>query len=394
MPTINNVREFVINALRQYHLLQVEAENTAVTTLLSDYVSYTNANTYYVAKETGKGLSTEDFTTAYMTKLDGIAAGAEVNVNADWSASSGDAEILNKPDIASLFGYAYYDSTSKHISFSYSSTSSELMYIDCANFIINGMVNNVSIEDYDSTDSQTLGTSYLFIDFNTVSGDGHTDIKIPLQSIFNPSNYYTKSQVDSTFATSAYVTSSYEYLKNVIIDNEEVTATAILDLNTNKVDKITGKGLSTNDFTTAYMTKLDGIAANAQVNVLETISVNGGTPITADSNKNIDITIPSGTQLSLANNAKTADDGDFTYVINNLAVNDHAITASYVGVLKQHQDISGKEDSSNKKTSLSVAANISDNYYPSTSAVSSYIGSLAELTSSELASIFAPASGD
>jgi hypothetical protein len=31
------------------------------------------------------------------TKLDGIAAGAEVNVNADWNASSGDAAILNKP---------------------------------------------------------------------------------------------------------------------------------------------------------------------------------------------------------------------------------------------------------------------------------------------------------
>ena len=385
MPqTFNNVREFVVNALKQYHQLQLEAELGVIQSQLDNYV----------AKETGKGLSTEDFTTAYMTKLDGIAAGAEVNVNADWSASSGDAEILNKPDIASLFGYAYYDSTNKHISFSYSSTSSELMHIDCADFIIDGLVNNVSIENYDSTDSQTLGTSYLFIDFNTVSGDGHTDIKIPLQNIFNPNNYYTKSQVDSTFATSAYVTSSYEYLKNVIIDNEEVTATAILDLNTNKVDKITGKGLSTNDFTTAYMTKLDGIAANAQVNVLETISVNGGTPITPDSNKNIDITITGGTQLSLGNNAKSADDGDFTYVINNLAVNDHAITASYVGVLKQHQDISGKEDSSNKKTSLSVDANISDNYYPSTSAVSSYIGSLAELTSSELASIFAPASGD
>jgi hypothetical protein len=33
------------------------------------------------------------------TKLDGIAAGAEVNVNADWNASSGDAQILNKPSI-------------------------------------------------------------------------------------------------------------------------------------------------------------------------------------------------------------------------------------------------------------------------------------------------------
>jgi hypothetical protein len=31
------------------------------------------------------------------TKLDGIASGAEVNVNADWNATTGDAAILNKP---------------------------------------------------------------------------------------------------------------------------------------------------------------------------------------------------------------------------------------------------------------------------------------------------------
>lgn len=45
----------------------------------------------------GKGLSTEDYTTAEKSKLAGIAAGAEVNVNADWLAVSGDAQILNKP---------------------------------------------------------------------------------------------------------------------------------------------------------------------------------------------------------------------------------------------------------------------------------------------------------
>ena len=33
------------------------------------------------------------------TKLDGVATGAEVNVNADWSAGSGDAQILNKPTL-------------------------------------------------------------------------------------------------------------------------------------------------------------------------------------------------------------------------------------------------------------------------------------------------------
>jgi hypothetical protein len=40
-----------------------------------------------------------NFTNALKTKLDGIQAGAEVNVNADWNATSGDAQILNKPTI-------------------------------------------------------------------------------------------------------------------------------------------------------------------------------------------------------------------------------------------------------------------------------------------------------
>lgn len=56
----------------------------------------------FVAKETGKGLSTNDFTTELKNKLDGIAAGAQVNVKPDWNASTGNAaEILNKPTIPS-----------------------------------------------------------------------------------------------------------------------------------------------------------------------------------------------------------------------------------------------------------------------------------------------------
>ena len=43
--------------------------------------------------------------TIMSTKLDGIAAGAEVNVNADWDATTGDAQILNKPTITSPFLY-------------------------------------------------------------------------------------------------------------------------------------------------------------------------------------------------------------------------------------------------------------------------------------------------
>ena len=52
-----------------------------------------------VDKVVGKGLSTNDFTDILKTKLDGIQDGAEVNVNADWDATSCDAVILNKPTI-------------------------------------------------------------------------------------------------------------------------------------------------------------------------------------------------------------------------------------------------------------------------------------------------------
>lgn len=56
----------------------------------------------FVAKETGKGLSTNDFTTELKNKLNGIEAGAQANVKPDWSAGAGTAsEILNKPTIPS-----------------------------------------------------------------------------------------------------------------------------------------------------------------------------------------------------------------------------------------------------------------------------------------------------
>jgi hypothetical protein len=48
------------------------------------------------------------------TKLAGIASGAEVNVNADWNAASGDAQILNKPTLAIVAeSGSYNDLTNK-----------------------------------------------------------------------------------------------------------------------------------------------------------------------------------------------------------------------------------------------------------------------------------------
>lgn len=60
-----------------------------------------------------------------------------------------------------------------------------------------------------------------------------------------------------------------------------------------KVDKVTGKGLSTNDYTTAEKTKLSGIAANAQVNVIESVKVNGTALKVTD--KAVNVVVPAAT---------------------------------------------------------------------------------------------------
>lgn len=67
---------------------------TAATRALT--ISSGTGTTLPLATGTDAGLmSSSDF-----TKLSGVATGAEVNVNADWNAVSGDAQILNKPTIS------------------------------------------------------------------------------------------------------------------------------------------------------------------------------------------------------------------------------------------------------------------------------------------------------
>lgn len=69
-------------------------------------LSYT-ASTRVIASSTGTDATLPEATTSNAglfsssdkTKLNGIAAGAEVNVQSDWTATSGDAFILNKPTI-------------------------------------------------------------------------------------------------------------------------------------------------------------------------------------------------------------------------------------------------------------------------------------------------------
>lgn len=81
-----------------------------------------------------------------------------------------------------------------------------------------------------------------------------------------------------------------------------------------KVDKVAGKGLSTNDYTTDEKNKLAGIAAGAQVNVIESVKVNGTAQTI--SNKEIDIPVP--TKLSQLTNDiyEVATSAEITAILN------------------------------------------------------------------------------
>lgn len=70
-------------------------------------------------------------------------------------------------------------------------------------------------------------------------------------------------------------------------DNWDTIDNAISDLSGNKVDKVSGKGLSTEDYSTDEKNKLKNIAAGAQVNVLENLTL-GGKTLTKN-NKTIEI---------------------------------------------------------------------------------------------------------
>lgn len=90
------------------------------------------------------------------------------------------------------FDNVEYNSQTKRINFKHGDTV--LKYIDATDFIKDGMVNDVQITTPESGDN--AGQVCLLVTFNTDAGK--EDIELPLTSIFNPNNYYTKTQIDQS----------------------------------------------------------------------------------------------------------------------------------------------------------------------------------------------------
>lgn len=81
-------------------------------------------------------------------KLNGIAAGAEVNVNADWNATEGDAFILNKPTLATVATSGNYSDLNGKPTLSTVATTGN--YNDLENIPDLTLVDAINIEDASS----------------------------------------------------------------------------------------------------------------------------------------------------------------------------------------------------------------------------------------------------
>ena len=168
----------------------------------------------------------EEITPANLRTMINVADGAEVNVQADWSSSSGDSQILNKPTIPSNIGDL------SNVSSSTPSTNQVLKWD---------------------------GSAWSPAADSTSSGGGG-DVN---QNAF--SNVAVSGQ-DTVAADSTTDTLNIAAGSNVTIttnaSNDTVT---IASTDTNTTYSVGDGGLTQNNFTDALKTKLDGIETSADV---------------------------------------------------------------------------------------------------------------------------------
>lgn len=131
-----------------------------------------------------------------------------------------------------------------------------------------GSVENVSTNDQAPTysDTTTLATLTSGEKLNVAMQKTKLAITTLINHVANISNPHsvTKSQV------------GLGNCNNTSDVNKPISTATQTALN-NKVDKVTGMGLSTNDYTTAEKTKLAGVSAGAQVNTITGIKGNAET---------------------------------------------------------------------------------------------------------------------
>lgn len=191
------------------------------------------------------------------------------------------------------------------------------------------------------SDDQTVNTFKELIDYAADHKDEYSTLSGEVQA--NKTAIATLNGKDTEAGSVA------KTVKDAV-EAAQATLQANID---KKVDAVTGKGLSTNDYTTDEKTKLEGIAAGAQVNVIETVKVNGVALTPAD--KAVDVTVPTGAladknevaKADLAADLKTEIEGK----LNASAVTGDLLThnaSEFAAADHNHDDVYSKLDHNHK----------------------------------------------
>lgn len=199
-----------------------------------------------VDKVSGKQLSTEDYTTAEKTKLSGIATDAEKNTIVGITVN-GDAIT---PDANRIVALSVLTNTVNNLLNYYNKT-----------------------ETYSKTEVDTLVSAVSGATFESVQTLPTTNIKTNVIYLV-PKQTPETSNIKDEYINLDGTTAGWELIGDTGVDlSNYVTTTALntalgnytttADLTTllsGKVDKVSGKQLSTEDYTTAEKTKLSGLS--------------------------------------------------------------------------------------------------------------------------------------
>ncbi len=169
----------------------------------------------FVAKESGKGLSSNDYTTAEKTKLAGIEGGAKANVQSDWTEtdSAADAYIQHKPTRLTDFTNdgnfvrdAAYGHTDKNFTATYETKLKGVAAGAQVNVIetvkVNGAALNVSGKAVDVTVPTKVGELQNDAGYLTSHQDlsGKADRATSLAG-YGITDAYTKTEVDGKLSS-------------------------------------------------------------------------------------------------------------------------------------------------------------------------------------------------
>lgn len=149
-------------------------------------------------------------------KLNGIAAGAEVNVNADWNAAEGDAFILNKPTLATVATSGNYSDLNGKPTLSTVATTGN--YNDLENIPDLTLVDAINIEDASSS-IQSLLINLILNNEPPLTQEQYNKILSLFPADKQICKYIFDSAVSAEFGIGQFILFKSDNDINVILNN-------------------------------------------------------------------------------------------------------------------------------------------------------------------------------